>query len=76
MLYTDESEGAPDRTLPIVAGNAVLDIAADRAGNAYVVTRPSSSDLSLPRTLLYFAAGATSAMTLQSGQIGSVAAVP
>jgi hypothetical protein len=54
----------------------VRGIAADRAGNAYVVTRPSASNFSAPRTLLYFAAGTGTAVTLQSGQIGSVAAVP
>jgi len=68
--------GAPDRALPIAPGNAVLDIAVDRAGNAYVLTRPVGSDLSLPRALLYFAAGTTTATTLQTGQLGSVAAVP
>ena len=68
--------GTPDRSLPIAAGNAVNDLAADRAGNVYVITRPASSNLSLPRTLLYFAAGTVTPVTLQSGDLGSVAAVP
>jgi len=70
------SAGAPDRTLPIAPGNTITDIAADRAGNVYAVTRAVPSSLSAPRTLLYFAAGSASAVTLQSGAIGSVTAVP
>jgi hypothetical protein len=70
------SAGAPARTLPIAPGNAVTDIAADRAGNVYAITRPVSGGLFVTRTLLYFAAGSATAVTLQSGQIGSVAAVP
>jgi hypothetical protein len=68
--------GVPNRMLPVAASDRIMDVAADRNGNLYAVTRPSSGGFGATRALLYFAAGSATATILQSGALGAVATPP
>jgi len=51
-----------------------LDMAADRGGNAYVITKPAPGVGLGSTTLLFVASGSSTAATLQTGAIDDVAA--
>jgi hypothetical protein len=65
--------GPPAQSIAIGQGVVVYDIAADRDGNAYVITRPAAGKAGDPSTLLFIARGATSGTVLQTGLIDDVA---
>ena len=65
---------APTRTVSIGSNVAVIDLAVDRAGNAYVITEPAPALGGSTATLLYIANGGINPIVLQTGTFWSVAA--
>lgn len=77
-LSAENFLGKPSLRLPIPQGQHVLSIAADYAGNVYVVSQPNAFSPTnlLPSTLSYFSSGSEIGTTLSSGSLGQVATVP
>jgi hypothetical protein len=71
---TGFNAGPPTQSISLGTNIVVLDMAVDRGGNVYVVTKPAPGIEIAPTTLFYIPNGATTATTLNSGQIDSIAA--